>query len=71
MNLRRFIGVAYACLVEEYQRLGTDLLSAIDKVGALGREGEDATEPLQAAADNAQSIAQLQAMMAGVRGSPV
>ena len=29
MSLRRFLNVAYAILVEEYQRLGIDLISAL------------------------------------------
>ena len=67
MTLRRFIDVAFAILVEEYQRLGVDLLSAIDKVGALG----GGTEPEPEKIDNKQSINQLLAMMGGVKGAPV
>lgn len=68
MTLRRFIDVAFAILVEEYQRLGVDLLSAIDKVAALGGNTEEA-EPERI--DNKQSIDQLMAMMGGVKGAPV
>lgn len=69
MTLRRFIDVAFAVLVEEYQRLGVDLLSAIDKVSALGSDGVDVPEPEWI--DNKQSVDQLMAMMGGVKGAPV
>ena len=69
MTLRRFVDVAFAILVEEYQRLGVDLLSAIDKVGALG--GGEASEPEPEKIDNAQSVQQLMMMMGGVKGAPV
>lgn len=71
MTLRRFVDVAFAILVEEYQRLGVDLLSAIEKVGALG--GETSAEPPaeKVAADNAQSMATLMGMLGGVKGAPV
>lgn len=68
MTLRRFIDVAFAILVEEYQRLGVDLLTAIDKVGALG--GGPA-EPEPPAVDNQQSMQQLMGMLAGVKGAPI
>jgi hypothetical protein len=69
MTLRRFIDVAFAILVEEYQRLGVDLLSAIEKVTALGGEGEP--EPEKVAVDNTRSMDALMTMMAGVKGAPV
>lgn len=77
MNLRRFIDVAYAILVEEYQRLGSDLLSALEKVSALGRDPDAAVAeraeapPEVVAAKNAQSMDALMGMMAGVKGAPV
>lgn len=67
MTLRRFIDVGFAILVEEYQRLGVDLLSAIEKVGALGGDPVDAAPKI----DNKQSLDQLMAMMGGVKGAPV
>ena len=68
MTLRRFIDVAYAILVEEYQRLGVDLLSTLEKVAALGQ-----SEPeVEAQAEkNAESMQTLMSMMAGVKGAPV
>lgn len=69
ITLRRFIDVAFAILVEEYQRLGTDLLSAIDKVSALGTDGEPVPEKV--AENNAQSMQTLMGMLGGVKGAPV
>lgn len=69
MTLRRFIDVAFAILVEEYTRLGTDLLTAIDRVGALGMPDEP--EPARVAEKNAQSMDALMAMLGGVKGAPV
>ena len=68
MTLRRFVDVAFAILVEEYQRLGVDLLSAIDKVSALGGGG---SEPEPERIDNAASVSQLMGMLGGVKGAPV
>ena len=69
LNLRRFIDVAFAILVEEYQRLGVDLLSAIEKVSALG--GEPEPEVDEVAVQNQQSMETLMAMLGGVKGAPV
>jgi len=71
MSLRSFIDVSFTILVEEYQRLGVDLLSAIDKVGRLGVVPEAEVEAESHAVDNQQSMQQLMAMMAGVKGAPV
>ena len=71
MTLRRFIDVGFAILVEEYQRLGTDLLSAIDKVAALGGTQEAEAPPVPTAAENKQAMDQLMSMMGGVKGAPV
>ena len=69
MTLRRFIDVALAILVAEYQRLGDDLLSALEKVGALGMP--DAPAPERVAENNARSMEALMGMMGGVKGAPV
>lgn len=70
LTLRRFIDVAFAILVEEYQRLGTDLLTAIEKVSALG--GADPEEAkVETAVDNAKSMDALMGMLGGVKGAPV
>ncbi len=67
MTLRRFIDVAYAILVGEYQRLGVDLLSALEKVSALGGEPVDEVAKI----DNKQSMQELMGMLGGVKGAPV
>jgi len=71
MSLRSFIDVSFTILVQEYQRLGVDLLSAIDKVGMLGVVPEAEVEAESQAVGNQQSMQQLMAMMAGVKGAPV
>ncbi len=71
MTLRRFIDVAFAILVEEYTRLGTDLLSAIDKVSKLGMPDVEQAPDVPSAADNARSMDVLMGMMGGVKGAPV
>ncbi len=72
LTLRRFIDVAFAILVEEYQRLGIDLLSALEKVGALGSsEPPEPVAPVPSAAENKQAMDQLMTMMGGVKGAPV
>ena len=73
MSLRRFLNVAYAILVEEYQRLGVDLLSALEKVADLGSERgpqTTGTVPAAVAASNEQSMAMLQSMLARADNSP-
>ncbi len=70
MTLRRFIDVAFAILVQEYTRLGTDLLSAIEKVGALG-SSEPAEPEVPTPVDNARAMEGLMGMLGGVKGAPV
>jgi hypothetical protein len=74
LTMRGFIDVAYTMLVEEYQRLGIDLVSAIEKVSDLGmsqREIQERKTPPPDRVDNDQSMKMLTAMMAGVKGAPV
>lgn len=71
MTLRHFIDVAFTLLVEEYQRLGMDLLTALDKVGHLGMTAEVEVAADVPQIDNAESINQLMSMMGGVKGAPV
>jgi hypothetical protein len=74
MTLRRFIDAGYTILVEEYQRLGIDLVSALEKVSDLGltqREVQERAVPPPDRVDNDQSMKMLTAMMAGVKGAPV
>ncbi len=70
MTFGRFIDVGFTVLVQEYQRLGVDLLSAIDKVSALGSaDPEEAAVP--SPTDNAKSMEALMGMLGGVKGAPV
>jgi hypothetical protein len=69
MTLRRFIDVGFAVLVGEYQRLGVDLISAIEKVSALGSEGAESSAV--SATDNAASMQLMMSQLAGVKGAPV
>ena len=69
MTLRRFVDVAFAILVAEYQRLGVDLLSAIEKVSALGGDAEPERD--EVAVQNQRSMEQLMGMLGGVKGAPV
>jgi hypothetical protein len=74
MSLRGFVDAGYAILVEEYTRLGIDLVSAIEKVSDLGltqREVQAGAAPPPDRVDNDQSMKMLTAMMAGVKGAPV
>jgi hypothetical protein len=71
MTLRRFLDVAYALLVEEYQRLGLPLLTALEKVEGLRartvRESETPEDRSESATarQNEESLQQLNRMMAG------
>lgn len=69
MTLSRFISCAYAMFVEEYQRVGTDLLTAIEKVNesiglSVARpEPAVATERVPTARENERALAELKKMM--------
>ncbi len=65
MSYRAFICAAYALLVETYNALGNDLLTAIDKVNeTLGLSvGETAGVGVPSPADNAAALAQLEKMI--------
>jgi hypothetical protein len=75
MSLRRFLNVAFAILVEEYQRMGVDLISALEKVaewseGAVAKPVSAASPPAQSPSQNQQSMAMLEGMLAGVPNAP-
>lgn len=74
MSLRRFLNVAYAILIEEYQRLGTDLISAMAKIAELAESTPSPTGPRPVpkavAASNEASMALLQGMLGNVQNSP-
>lgn len=67
MKLRNFLDAAYALLVEEYLRIGVNLMEAIDKTLEYrsGKEPEVALEKSEGA-QNEASLARLNALMAGV-----
>lgn len=67
MTLRNFLNCAAAMLVEDFQRFGQDIVSAVEKVNSLGMETEEAPAE-DVAAKNAASLRQLDQMMAGVGG---
>lgn len=76
LTLRKFLDAGYAILVEEYQRLGIDLLTAVEKLGSFAAGRPDPGDELQTeapppptqgvVAQNQASMAELQKMMAGV-----
>lgn len=68
MSLRRFLDCAYAMLVEEYTRLGTDLLTAIERVDeSLGlRESKPGEARKLGPSDNDRALAELKQMMGGL-----
>lgn len=74
MTLRRFLNVAYAILVEEYQRLGIDLVTALEKIEGLAESTPPAEgprpQPKTVIASNQASMQALQGMLAGVQGAP-
>ena len=65
MNLRRFLNVAYAILVEEYQRIGVPLLEAVEKLGNIG--ADEKPQQVVSKSQNDQALAELQARMANVK----
>lgn len=72
MTLSRFISCAYAMFVEEYQRVGTDLLTAIEKVNeSIGLtvakpEAAVATEHVPSSRENDRALAELQKLVGGL-----
>lgn len=78
MKLEHFLDAGYALLVEEYQRLGTDLPTTLQQLSEWRAGGppddQDAEVPVQqqqpaeaaVARQNAQALAELQSMMARV-----
>lgn len=69
MTLRRFLDVAYYLLIEEYQRIGSNIFEAIEKADRT-LSGEAPSESLPAPSQNDSAIAALQTQMAGLRGAP-
>ena len=71
MTLRSFLSAAYAVLVDEYQRIGKDILTAVEDVNrSIGLLPAVEGEPLPAgpsAADNDRALAELENLMRGVK----
>ncbi len=70
MTVRDFISAAYAVFVGEYQRIGTDLQTAVEKLEAsLGLRAAPAgvpiTEAAPSVADNDRALAELTQAMGG------
>lgn len=70
MPLYRFLDAAYAVLVEEFRRLGMDLITAVSRVNEMiGLEAESTPEaaepPVPSAADNTRALNELAVMMGG------
>lgn len=66
MTLKRFLDCAYALLVEAYQQIGADLLSAIEKVNESLYKVLPETAPEREeniAARNTAELSKLEAMM--------
>ena len=71
MTLRTFLNAAYAVLVAEYQRIGKDILTAVEEVNqsiGLTPVTDGPTVPSgPSAADNDRALAELNKLMAGVK----
>lgn len=69
MNLKQFLDAAYVILVDEYQRIGIDLLSAIEKVAQwTAGASEDSPPPSH---QNEQAMTLLKGRLSGVSGAPI
>lgn len=69
MTLRQFLDAGYALLVEEYQRLGTPLMEALEKLQDMSAHTKKPGEVVAESAvisQNEASLRQLQQMMGGV-----
>ena len=65
--------MAYAILVEEYQRLGVDLTTALERMMELGEatpQQASRARPAAVAASNEASMALLKGMLKDVEGAP-
>jgi hypothetical protein len=72
MKLRNFLDAAYALLVEEYQRIGVNLIEAVERVNeSLGltddaQAGQLSPSDSEITAQNERALKDLQKLMAGV-----
>jgi hypothetical protein len=67
MKLRHFLDAAYALLVEEYLRVGVNIMEAVEKTSEYRATSkpQEAVE-VNEAARNQAALLKLQQMMAGV-----
>jgi hypothetical protein len=68
MTLRQFMDAGYTLLVEEYQRVNVDLLSALEKTQEWAAGGKKDESKTVSKNQNDQAMAALTARMAGVKG---
>ena len=72
LSLRRYLDCAYALLVEEYQRLGKDLMTATEELKDYRSPAPDvpvstaAKSEADVARQNEESLRELQRMMGGL-----
>jgi hypothetical protein len=74
MSLRRFLNVAYAVLVDEFQRSGADLQSALERVSNIAEGAAQSVSPQAptvAPAQNEESLAALTSMMQAMQNNPL
>jgi hypothetical protein len=73
MSLRNFLDASYSLMVESFTSLAAnriDLLGAVEKVES-GWSKEAEAPARNVTSENDSAMAQLQAMLAGVKGAPV
>lgn len=70
MSLRRFLNVAFAILIEEYQRMGVDLISALEKVSEWAEGTSTQASAAVSSHQNEAAMAALQGMLSNVQGAP-
>jgi len=63
LTLRDFLDAAEAIFVDEYRKMGLDLLSALEKMGGWSQAGPEASV---ASVDNASALSELENLMAGM-----
>jgi len=67
MKLRHFLDAAVALFVEEYQRTGMDMLSALDAMKQWAAGDGEKSEARPDAPQNAASLQQLNSLMSGFK----
>ena len=71
LSFKRFLDISYSILVDEYQRSGMNLVAALEAVrqyaSGFSTETPETVSSGSVVAQNQQAMAQLQAMMKGVK----